>query len=95
VDGVMAVTHKEFGFRIFNLGESQTVKLSYLIEALEKTLGKKAIIDRKPAQPGDVPITYANIAKARSLLGYSPAIKFEQGIQLFVEWFKSVYKPQQ
>lgn len=72
VDGIMAVTHKEFGFRIFNLGESQTVKLSYLIEVLEKTLGKKAIIDRQPAQPGDVPITYANIGKARSLLGYSP-----------------------
>jgi UDP-glucuronate 4-epimerase len=91
VDGVMAVTHKEFGYRIFNLGESQTVKLAYLIEVLEKTLGKKAIIDRQPAQPGDVPITFANVSKARSLLGYSPGIKFEQGIQLFVEWFKSVH----
>ncbi len=88
VDGIMAVTQKEFGYRIFNLGESQTVKLSYLIELLEKALGKKAVIDRQPAQPGDVPITYANIAKARSLLGYSPGIKIEQGIQLFVEWFK-------
>ncbi len=89
VDGVISVTQKEFGYRIFNLGESQTVKLAYLIELLEKTLGKRAIIDRQPAQPGDVPITFANIGKARSLLGYSPGIKIEQGIQLFVEWFKA------
>ena len=94
VDGVMAVTHKEFGYRIFNLGESQTVKLAYLIEVLEKALGKRAIIDRQPAQPGDVPVTFANIGKARSLLGYSPGIKIEQGIQLFVEWFKTASEPQ-
>src|SRR6266705_1888994 len=89
VDGVMAVTQKEFGYQIFNLGESQTVRLSYLIKLIEEALGKKAIIDYQPAQPGDVPITYANIGKARSLLGYSPGIKIEQGIGLFVEWFRS------
>jgi len=89
VDGVMAVTQKEFGYQIFNLGESQTVRLSYLIKLLEEALGKKAIIDHQPLQPGDVPITYANIGKARSLLGYSPGIKIEHGISLFVEWFRS------
>jgi len=88
VDGVMAVSHKEFGYQIFNLGESQTVRLSYLIKLLEEALGKKAIIDHQPSQPGDVPITYANIGKARSLLGYSPGIKIEQGIALFVDWFR-------
>src|SRR3989475_9433970 len=88
VDGVMAVTQKEFGYQIFNLGESQTVRLSYLIKVLEEALGKKAIVDHQPAQPGDVPITYANIGKARSLLGYSPGIKIEQGVGLFVEWFR-------
>jgi UDP-glucuronate 4-epimerase len=87
VEGVISVTKKEFGYQIFNLGESQTVKLSYLIELLEKGLGKKAIIDRQPPQPGDAPITFANIGKARSLLGYSPGIKIEQGIPLFLEWF--------
>src|SRR3989454_6365573 len=51
VDGVLAVAKKEFGYQIFNLGESQTVKLSYLIELLEKGLGKKAILDRQPPQP--------------------------------------------
>ena len=89
VDGVIACTQREFGFEIFNLGESQTVKLSYLIELLENALGKKAIIDRQPPQPGDVPITYANIAKARAKLGYNPRVKIEEGIPKFVEWFRA------
>lgn len=88
VNGVIACTQKEFGYEIFNLGESQTVKLSYLIELLEKALGKKAIIDRQPPQPGDVPLTYADISKAKAELGYSPGVKIEQGIPLFVEWFR-------
>lgn len=88
VDGVLACTKKEFGFGIFNLGESQTVTLSYLIELLEKALGKKAIIDRKPLQPGDVPVTFADISKAKAKLGYNPQVKIEEGIPLFVEWFR-------
>jgi UDP-glucuronate 4-epimerase len=92
VDGVIAVTQKEFGFQIFNLGEAQTVQLWYLISLIENALGKKAIIDRQPPQPGDVPVTYANIGKARSLLGYSPGIKVEQGIPLFIEWFREHVK---
>lgn len=88
LDGIMACTQKEFGYEIFNLGESQVVKLSYLIELLEKALGKKAIIDRQPMQPGDVPMTYANISKARAMLGYNPQTKIEQGIPVFVDWFK-------
>jgi len=92
VDGVISVTQKEFGYQIFNLGEAQTVQLWYLVSLIENALGKKAIIDRQPAQPGDVPITYANIGRARSLLGYSPGIKIEQGIPLFVEWFREHVK---
>ncbi len=88
VDGILATTNREFGFEIFNLGESQTVPLSYLIELLEKALGKKAVIDRQSSQPGDVPITYANIDKARAQLGYNPHIKIEEGIPLFIEWFQ-------
>jgi UDP-glucuronate 4-epimerase len=87
IDGVIACTQKEFGFEIFNLGESQTVKLSYLIELLERSLGKKAVIDRQPNQPGDVPITYADISKAKALLGYQPKVKVEEGIPRFVDWF--------
>lgn len=75
---------------VFNLGESETTELSRLIELLEISLGKKAVIDRQPMQPGDVPITYADISKARKLLSYDPQTKIEDGIPKFVEWFKSV-----
>ncbi len=89
VEGILACTQQEFGFDVFNLGESQTVKLSYLIELLENALGKKAVLDRQPPQPGDVPITFANIAKARAKLGYNPTVKIEEGIPKFVEWFRA------
>ena len=88
IDGIIAATKKEFGFEIFNLGESETVSLSRMIELLETALGKKAVIDRQPLQPGDVPITYADISKARVKLGYNPKVKFEQGIKLFADWFQ-------
>ena len=88
LEGVVACTRREFGFEIFNLGESQTVKLSELIALIENALGKKAVIDRQPLQPGDVPITYADISKARAQLGYHPRVKVNEGIPLFVEWFR-------
>jgi UDP-glucuronate 4-epimerase len=90
VDGVIACTKRKFGYEIFNLGESQTVRLSYLIELLEAALGKKAVIDRQPPQPGDVPVTYADISKASAGLGYTPRVKIEQGIPLFVDWFRGI-----
>jgi len=89
LEGILACTRKEFGFEIFNLGESQTVKLSELIALIESALGKKAVIDRQPLQPGDVPITYADISKAKMMLGYNPQVKAAQGIPLFVEWFRN------
>jgi UDP-glucuronate 4-epimerase len=88
LDGIIACTRNEFGYEIFNLGESQIVPLSRMIELLENSLGKKAVIDRQPLQPGDVPITFADISKARDRLGYNPTVKAEQGIPRFVEWFK-------
>lgn len=72
-----------------NLGESETVPLARLIELLEENLGKKAIIDRQPLQPGDVPQTYADISKARRLLGYDPQTKIEDGIKKFTDWIKA------
>lgn len=89
LEGILACTKKEFGFEIVNLGESQTVTLSYLIELLENALGKKAAIDRQPLQPGDVPITFADISKAKTKLGYNPKVKIEEGIPRFVEWFRT------
>ena len=88
VDGVIAATEREFGYEIINLGESQTIELGRLIELLENALDTKAQIDRQPPQPGDVPITYANIDKARRLLEYDPQVKIEDGIPRFVEWFR-------
>ena len=88
VDGVIAATEKEFGFEIINLGESQTIELKRLIELIEQAMGVKAQINRQPAQPGDVPITFANIEKAQDLLGYSPQTKIEDGIPRFIEWFR-------
>jgi UDP-glucuronate 4-epimerase len=88
LEGVIACTKKEFGFEIFNLGESQTVRLSGLIALIEKALGKKAVMDRQPLQPGDVPITFADISKAREKLGYHPTVNVEQGIPIFVDWFR-------
>jgi UDP-glucuronate 4-epimerase len=88
LEGVIACTQREFGFEIFNLGESQTVKLSGLIALIETALGKKAVINRQPLQPGDVPITFADISKAREMLGYNPQVKVEKGIPLFVDWFR-------
>ena len=74
---------------VINLGESETTELSRLIELLEKSLGRKAVIDRQPMQPGDVPVTYADISKAERILNYDPQTKIEQGIPKFVEWFKA------
>ena len=88
VDGVMACTTRDFGYEIFNLGESQTVTLSRLIELLEQSLGRKAVIQRLPAQAGDVPLTCADITKSCERLGYAPRTKIEQGIPLFVDWFR-------
>jgi UDP-glucuronate 4-epimerase len=88
LEGIMACTKNEFGFEIFNLGESQVIRLDRLIELIESALGKKAVIDRQPLQPGDVPITFADISKARRMLGYNPQVKAEKGIPLFVDWFR-------
>ncbi|MEZ5275632.1 MAG: SDR family NAD(P)-dependent oxidoreductase [Opitutaceae bacterium] len=89
VDGVVACTEQEIGYDIFNLGESQTVRLDYLIEVLSNALGQEAVIDRRPLQAGDVPITYADITKAKTRLGYDPKVKIEEGISRFVEWLKT------
>jgi UDP-glucuronate 4-epimerase len=88
LEGIIACTRREFGYEIFNLGESQTVTLNSLVDLLEKSLGQKAIVEHQPTQPGDVPLTCADICKAREKLGYNPQVKIEQGIPLFVNWFK-------
>jgi UDP-glucuronate 4-epimerase len=89
ISGVVAAMDYEASqFEVINLGESDTVELRRLVELLEAALGKKALIDHHPAQPGDVPVTYADVSKARRLLGYNPQTKIEAGIEKFVSWFK-------
>jgi UDP-glucuronate 4-epimerase len=74
-------------FDVFNLGESETIQLKDLIAAIEKALGKKAKINRLPEQPGDMPLTRADVSKARQLLNYNPKTKFSDGLPRFVDWF--------
>ena len=83
-----AIDYDRSMYEIFNLGESQTTELSELIRLLETSLDMNAIIDRQPPQPGDVPITFADIAKSRELLGYDPTTKIADGIPKFVDWFR-------
>jgi UDP-glucuronate 4-epimerase len=79
-------------FEIFNLGNSHPVRLAELIALLESATGKKALQERLPDQPGDVPITWANIDKAKRLLGYSPKTSMEQGLRTFVAWYRSTLR---
>lgn len=75
-------------FEVFNLGNSHPVKLNELIAALESATGHKATIERLPEQPGDVTLTWAQIGKACQFLGYQPRTPLEQGLKLFVSWFR-------
>jgi UDP-glucuronate 4-epimerase len=94
VSGVLAALDYEFPpgrtpFDIFNLGNSHPVSLNQLIETLERVTGRVAIRDQRALQPGDVPITWANIDKATQMLGYRPATALEEGLEKFVRWFRN------
>jgi UDP-glucuronate 4-epimerase len=89
IDGVVAaIDYEKSNYEVINLGESRTVELRELIALLEKELDMQATIDRQPLQPGDVPQTFADISKARALLGYDPGTQIEEGLHRFVEWFR-------
>ena len=89
IDGVVRSLDSPMGYEIFNLGESRTVSLSELITLLEENLGQKALIERLPDQPGDVPATYADVTKARRRLGYDPQVPIEEGVRRFIQWLNS------
>lgn len=90
VDGIIGALNYRTGpiCDIFNLGGSQTVTLNKLISTIEDALGKKAIINQMPEQPGDVPLTSADVSKARELLQFSPTTTIDQGVSRYVEWFR-------
>ena len=88
ISGVMAsITHKA-PFAIYNLGESETTTLVDLVRRIEGALGREAVLDRQPFQPGDVPVTYADISLARAELGYDPSTPISEGIPRYVEWYR-------
>ena len=88
IQGTMAALKYDGSrYDIFNLGESDTIQLKELISAIENALGRKAKVNRLPEQPGDMPLTCADISKARKLLGYNPTMKFSEGLPKFIDWF--------
>ena len=87
LQGVLAALDRKLGYEVINLGESRTVELRELISLIEKATGKSAKLNRQPLQPGDVPVTFADIAKARRLLDYNPRVPIEDGIARFVHWY--------
>ena len=89
VSGFMACLEKQFKFEVINLGNSNPIELKTLISLIEKNAGKKAKIKNLPMQPGDVEITYADIKKAKRLLGWEPEVRIEEGIKKTVEWYKN------
>lgn len=93
VNGVLMslnyVENHENIYEILNIGESRTISLKEMVETIEKALNKKAIIDQQPMQPGDVTQTYADITKAKQLIGYEPKTDFEEGIAHFVAWYQN------
>lgn len=84
-----AIAYDKTPYEIVNLGGGEPVSLKRMIETIEETLGKKAIINQMPMQPGDVVKTAADIRKAQKLFGYQPQTSFKEGIRKFIEWKKS------
>jgi len=89
VQGIRGAIDNCNGYRIYNLGESHTVKLLELINVIEEALGKEASLDFLPEQKGDVPITFADISRAQSELGYKPTTLINEGVKKFIEWYKA------
>lgn len=88
VAGVVAATDRCSGYDIYNLGNSQTVTLRELIEKLGQTLGVEPRVEELPDQPGDVPLTFADITRARQDLGYEPKTSIDEGLAVFAAWLK-------
>jgi UDP-glucuronate 4-epimerase len=81
-------------FEVFNLGNSHPVKLAEMVAALERATGRTAKYSHEPDQPGDVPLTWADISKASRLLGYKPATSLDEGLQRFVTWYRATPRSQ-
>jgi UDP-glucuronate 4-epimerase len=89
VDGIVAALDLAPGFEIFNLGGAETTRLGDLVAWLAEELAVEPRIEYLPDQPGDVPITYADVSKAARMLGYSPKVPIREGLRRFVAWYRS------
>jgi UDP-glucuronate 4-epimerase len=87
VEGTVNALQRSHGYQIYNIGESQTTSLRELVRLIEDRLGKKAVVEHLPTQPGDVDWTFADIQKAREELGYNPKTDMPTGLKKFVEWY--------
>jgi UDP-glucuronate 4-epimerase len=88
IDGVVRSIDRCEGYEIYNLGESETTSLSELVKGIGEVCGREPVIDRQPMQPGDVVVTYADISKATSRLGYAPKTLIPEGLRLFFRWYQ-------
>jgi UDP-glucuronate 4-epimerase len=88
INGTVGAMGKCSGFNIYNLGESRPIAVNDLISEIEKAVGKKAVREYQPAQPGDVERTYADVSKAVRELDYDPSTTIESGLARFVEWLR-------
>ena len=92
VDGIISVSDYDCKLEAFNFGNSNPVELSRLISTIEDKLGRKAKINYLPEQDGDPQITYADISKAKNLLGFEPKVGIEEGIEKYIEWYRDLTK---
>merc|ERR1711865_530833 len=91
VDGVIRSIDRQHNYEVFNLGKGEGTSLKKFIGLVQKHVGKKAIIELLPDQPGDVPYTCADVAKAKHMLGYKSKMTFEEGIRRTAAWYKKCY----
>ncbi len=93
VEAIYRLVKKEAAneYKLFNIGGEHPVNLLYFIETLEKKLGKEAVKVFKEMQPGDVRITYADSSELAKFIDFKPAIRIEEGLGRFVNWFKKYY----
>lgn len=89
VHGINQAIKNLKGFNVYNLGESNTVTLSELVNTLEEIIGKPAILNQLPKQDGDVELTFADISKATNEIDYKPTVHIKDGLKSFVEWYRS------
>ncbi len=92
IDGTTAAIEKCSGYNIYNLGESRPITVNDLIKEIEMAMGKKAVIEHLPLQPGDVERTFADVTRAGRDLDYTPKTHISEGLKQFVEWFRQAPK---